>query len=64
MDARREVLPAARFRRFGAVGPVYEIIGSIEALPDGDQLLRVRVLESGEEVEYRRSRADKDPEAD
>ena len=37
------------FRRFGPVGPVYEVIG---ALPGRDQLMRVRVIETGEEVEY------------
>ena len=41
------------WRRFGAVGPVYEIISSGEELPDGDRLTRLRVLESGEEVGYR-----------
>ena len=41
------------WRRFGAVGPVYEIIRAGEKLPDGDCLMRVRVVESGEEVDYR-----------
>lgn len=41
------------WRRFGAVGPVYEIIGAGDALPDGDRRMRIRVVESGEEVDYR-----------
>ncbi len=41
------------WRRFGSVGPVYEIIGVGETLPDHDRMMRVRVLESGEEVDYR-----------
>jgi hypothetical protein len=41
------------WRRFGAVGPVYEIIGAGKELPDGDHLMRVRVVETGEEVDYR-----------
>jgi hypothetical protein len=41
------------WRRFGALGPVYEIIASGEELPDGDRLMRVRVAETGEEVDYR-----------
>jgi hypothetical protein len=36
------------WRRFGAVGPVYEIISSGTELPDGDRLMRVRVVETGE----------------
>jgi hypothetical protein len=41
------------WRRFGVAGPVYEIIDSGKELPDGDRLMRVRVVESGEEVDYR-----------
>ena len=41
------------WRRFGVAGPVYEIIASGEELPDGDRMMRVRVVESGEEVDYR-----------
>jgi hypothetical protein len=41
------------WRRFGAIGPVYEIIACGEELPDGDRLMRVRVAETGEEVDYR-----------
>jgi hypothetical protein len=41
------------WRRFGVAGPVYEIISAEEPLPDGDHLMRVRVLESGEELPYR-----------
>ena len=41
------------WRRFGAVGPVYEIVGLGTELPDHDRLMRVRVIETGEEVDYR-----------
>jgi len=41
------------WRRFGIVGPVYEIIGQDKVLDNGDWLMRVRVLETGEEVCYR-----------
>jgi hypothetical protein len=41
------------WRRFGIVGPVYEIIGQDKALENGDWMMRVRVLETGEEVCYR-----------
>ncbi len=40
------------WRRFGVVGPVYEIIGIGQAI-DHDQLMRIRVVESGEEADYR-----------
>jgi hypothetical protein len=41
------------WRRFGMAGPVYEIISAGNELPDGDRMMRVRVVESGEEVNYR-----------
>ena len=41
------------WRRFGAVGPVYEIIGAGKELAGGDCLMRVRVVETGEELDYR-----------
>ena len=41
------------WRRFGPVGPVYEIIGLGQELPEHDRMMRVRVVETGEEVDYR-----------
>ncbi len=51
-----------RYRRFGRVGPAYEVLGVARELPDGDTMLRVRILETGEETEYRMSHAAEDPE--
>jgi hypothetical protein len=41
------------WRRFGSVGPIYEIIASGAELANGDRMMRIRVLESGEEVDYK-----------
>ncbi len=41
------------WRRFGVAGPVYEVLRLGATLPDGDRLMRVRVVESGEEIDYR-----------
>ena len=41
------------WRRFGLSGPVYEIISQGERLPSGDETLRVCVVETGEELDYR-----------
>jgi hypothetical protein len=49
------------WRRFGVAGPVYEIIGTGEALQDGDRLMRVRVVETGEELDYRLAEILDDP---
>lgn len=49
-------------RRFGPDGPVYEIFGrSANDLPDGDVLMRVRVLDTGEELEHKMSDVLDDP---
>lgn len=40
------------WRRFGPLGPVYEIVGVGPQRHD-EQFMRIRVVESGEEVEYR-----------
>lgn len=49
------------WRRFGVAGPVYEIIGTGDELPGGDRLMRVRVVETGEEVNYRLAEILDDP---
>jgi hypothetical protein len=48
------------WRRFGSAGPVYEIIGA--GKPNGGhQTMRIRVIESGEEIDYRISDLLADP---
>lgn len=49
------------WRRFGAAGPVYEIIAAGVGLAGGDRLMRVRVVESDEELDYRFSEILDDP---
>ena len=58
------VVPAlvGTWRRFGMVGPVYEIVGVDRRLEDGDWMMRIRVLESGEEADYKLSDVMADPE--
>ncbi len=51
------------FRRFGPVGPVYEVAGVIQHLEDGDTLMKVTLVESGEEAEYRYLNILDDPKA-
>ena len=38
------------WRRFGTAGPVYEVIAAGSA--DRQQTMRIRVLETGEEIDY------------
>lgn len=41
------------WRRFGVTGPVYEIVDVGQMLSDDDCLMRVRLVETGEELDYR-----------
>ena len=49
------------WRRFGSAGPVYEILSAGRPLADGDQMMRIRVVESGEELDYRLAEILDDP---
>lgn len=49
------------WRRFGAVGPVYEIVGHGGERPTGDRTMRIRVVETGEELDYRLAEILDDP---
>ncbi len=48
---------AVRFRRFGALGPVYEVEQVL------GRIARIRVIESGETLEYPLDRLEQDPPA-
>lgn len=46
------------WRRFGAVGPSYQIIAIVGPTPDGtDTVIKIRLAETGEETEYSLNRA-------
>ena len=49
------------WRRFGVVGPVYQVIGEGSGLPNGDRLMRIRVVETGEELDYQLTKVLDDP---
>ena len=53
-----DITGVARFRHFGAEGPLYEILG-----PSGDDRVRIRVVQSGEELTYPAAAARQDPRA-
>jgi hypothetical protein len=52
MDLGPETL-IGTWRRFGVAGPVYEVIGGGTGASSPTPLMRVRVLESGEELDYK-----------
>ena len=52
-----------QFRQFGELGPAYKIVSPIRPIENDDWLLLIQIAETGEEIEYRYSRAEKDPVA-
>ena len=49
------------WRRFGADGPVYEIIGLGRNTADDARTMRIRLVKTGEELDYRLSELLDDP---
>jgi hypothetical protein len=52
-----------QFRTFGPFGPAYQVLDSVKQDAKGEWLLRVQILETGEETEYPYAQAANDPEA-
>lgn len=40
------------WRRFGSAGPLYEVVGLVGSADASDPLMRVRRLETDEEIDY------------
>jgi hypothetical protein len=57
------ILPIGKIKTFGELGPYYQITGSVRQTEDGEWIVPVRVVESGEEFDYRYSRLMRDPDA-
>lgn len=49
------------WRRFGSMGPAYEVIAIGDELPNGDRFVKIRLAETGEEVNYTLNRLIDDP---
>jgi hypothetical protein len=56
MSVRPESL-IGTWRRFGAVGPAYEIVSIGQEQNNGDRVVRIRLAETGEEADYTLSHA-------
>jgi hypothetical protein len=49
------------WRRFGSLGPVYQVLSEGAPSPNGDRRIRIHVLESGEELDYGVDKISDDP---
>lgn len=56
-------LPTGQVKSFGQEGIYYQVKRFIRQLDDGDWLVEIELIESGELAEYRLSRIKNDPKA-
>ena len=60
---QRTLVPIGQIKSFGEFGPKYEVLELRRLLSDSDWMVGIRLVETGEEIEYRYSHMMKDPEA-
>lgn len=56
-------VPVGRINSFGPFGPKYQVGPALHPLEDGDWLVEITLLETGEKAEYRLTRLNDDPVA-
>jgi hypothetical protein len=56
-------IPVGKIKSFGPFGPKYEVGQARRQSDDGDWLVEVKMIETGETAEYRLTRLLDDPEA-
>jgi hypothetical protein len=58
-----DTVPQGTIKSFGAFGPKHEVREPLSPLADGDWMIQIKLLDSGEAIEYRRSHLLNDPQA-
>lgn len=56
-------VPVGKIKTFGPFGPKYEVGNPVRQLEDGDWMVEVTMVETGEKAEYRLTHLYGDPEA-
>ena len=56
-------VPVGKIKSFGPFGPKYEVGSPLRQLEDGDWMIQITIVETGEKAEYRLTRLSDDPEA-
>jgi Family of unknown function (DUF5397) len=57
------VLPIGKIKSFGPLGPKYKVGRALRPLSNGDWMVEVLLVETGETAEYKLTRLCADPEA-
>jgi hypothetical protein len=63
VDVAPPSVPVGKIKSFGLFGPKYEVGQPLRQLDDGDWMIEVTMVETGEKAEYRLTRAIDDPDA-
>jgi hypothetical protein len=56
-------VPVGKIKTFGPFGEEYEVVRPIRAIEDGDWLVEIKMIKTGEPAEYRLTHILDDPEA-
>lgn len=56
-------IPVGKIKTFGAMGEEYEVGQPLRQLEDGDWLVAIKLIKTGETAEYRLTHICDDPEA-
>lgn len=56
-------VPTGVIKSFGAVGPKYQVGKPLRELNDGDWIVEITLVETGEKAEYRLTHVNDDPKA-
>lgn len=56
-------VPLGKIKSFGTVGPKYEVGQVLRQLDDGDWMIEITMIETGEKAEYRWTHMSDDPQA-
>ena len=56
-------VPIGKIKSFGPLGPKYKVGQALRQLDNGDWMIEVTMIETGEKTEYRWTRLKDDPEA-
>ena len=56
-------VPIGKIKSFGPFGPQYEVGRALRQLDDGDWMIEVKMVQSGETAEYRLTHLTNDSEA-
>ena len=56
-------VPIGKIKSFGPFGPKYEVGQPLRQLDDGDWMIEITMVDSGEKAEYKLTHLSDDPEA-